>query len=304
MKLYPWQIKDWQTFQSLKTGQAILLVGNPGIGAVEFARHVALAMLCQGSPKPCGCCQSCQWFMRGSHPDFWEITEEKEIGVDAIRQLNQWIFKSPHKHGKVAFIASAEKMTPFAVASILKTLEEPPSFARFLLTTTHVSLLAPTMVSRTQVYQLCRPAKKEALAWLEQEEVKPAAFFLTHAYDLPLVAKTLANSDYYKQYQLFIHRITQNDYDGLSRLSLELPKFLELWRKWAFDLMWYHQKRYAVFTTEYLDILAREASILSSAKIAKLWEMLDTFTQKNTEVSLQQNLQIAAIAGLYAELRA
>jgi len=63
-------------------------------------------------------------------------------------------------------------------------------------------------------------------------------------------------------------------------------------------------KRYAVFTTEYLDILAREASILSSAKIAKLWEMLDTFTQKNTEVSLQQNLQIAAIAGLYAELRA
>jgi len=86
------------------------------------------------------------------------------------------------------------------------------------------------MVSRTQVYQLCRPAKKEALAWLEQEEVKPAAFFLTHAYDLPLVAKTLANSDYYKQYQLFIHRITQNDYDGLSRLSLELPKFLELWR--------------------------------------------------------------------------
>jgi len=52
----------------------------------------------------------------------------------------------------------------------------------------------------------------------------------------------LANSDYYKQYQLFVDKIAQYDYDGLSRLSLELPKCLELWRKWAFDLMWYHQK--------------------------------------------------------------
>jgi hypothetical protein len=68
--------------------------------------------------------------------------------------------------------------------------------------------------------------------------------------------------------------------------------------------MWYHQKGYAVFTTEGLDILARESSSLSRAKIARFWEMLNTFTQKNTEVSLQQNLQIAAIVSVYKELHA
>ena len=302
MNLYSWLSKDWQAFQSMSQAQAILLVGDPGIGTIEFARHLALYWLCQGLQKPCHRCESCQWFKHGTHPDFWEVAFEKEVGIEAIRQLTAWAHKSPYRQSKVALMPCAEKMTPSAASGLLKTLEEPPSAVQFLLTTKHISLLAPTIISRVQAYYLHSPLKEESLTWLQKEGVTPASFFLIHAHGLPLLAKALAQSDYRHQYQTFVKGINKKDYDILAYLPIEFQSVLELWQKWTFDLMWYHRKKTAVFSSEWLDIVAQEALSLSPVGIAQFWETLNTFTKRSHEAPLQESLQSTAIASIYMRL--
>jgi DNA polymerase-3 subunit delta' len=303
MSLYPWQSQDWLSFQRLKQASATLIAADAGMGSLDFARHTAQGWLCPHEPAPCGRCQSCHWFVKAAHPDFLEMDTEKEMGIDAIRHLNAWLCKSPYRHLKVALLPSVERLTPFAAASLLKTLEEPPLFARFILTAKHAALLDPTITSRLQIYRLQAPSREQALTWLIESGVEPAAFFLVHAHGLPLLARTLAHGDYRAHYEAFVRHIAHRNYDSLSRLPMELPQLLGFWQRGVFDLMWYHHKKAVVFAGEWTAVVAQEALQLSPIKLARLWEALSTMARKNDSAPLQQSLQADAIASIYARLR-
>ncbi len=119
-----------------------------------LADTLAAALLCEGSAaeKPCGTCRSCRKTLRGIHPDVTVVDragDRLEITVDQIRQVRADAVVMPNEAArKVYIIRSADTMNAAAQNALLKSLEEPPAQAAFVLAAENPSLLLPTVRSR------------------------------------------------------------------------------------------------------------------------------------------------------------
>lgn len=149
------QIKEHfkQAVQTGKVSHAYILSGEAGMGRKSLANAFALSLLCEkGLSEPCMQCHACKQVLSGNHPDLIYVTHEKpsSIGVDDIReQINDTILVRPYSsYYKVYIVDEAEKMTVQAQNALLKTIEEPPSYAVILLLTTNQDAFLPTILSR------------------------------------------------------------------------------------------------------------------------------------------------------------
>lgn len=144
-----------------------LFVGIDGIGKSLFAKEFAHMILCSSNQeKPCKTCKSCLEFQGESHPDFLQIEPEdgKTIKIEQIRYLQEKIAEKPvTSEKKVYIIQDSDKMTREAANGLLKTLEEPPSYAVLILITANESKLLATIKSR---------CTKIAFQSLSEEEIK------------------------------------------------------------------------------------------------------------------------------------
>ncbi len=132
---------------------AYLIEGPKGSGKHTLADLITNALICDGENPPCGVCRQCYKFREKCHPDLIEIPAD--IPVDELRQLLAGIVLSPNdaKH-KVYRIDGAEKMLDAAQNLLLKTLEEPPEYAVFLLLCTTKEGVLETVRSRCQTLSL------------------------------------------------------------------------------------------------------------------------------------------------------
>lgn len=153
------RIKEYfaRTLANGQVSHAYILAGEAGMGRRTLAKAFAMTLLCEknaGEEKtgePCGVCHSCVQFLSDNHPDVVYLTHEKEgIGVDDIReQLNGTIQIKPYSSTyKIYIVDDAEKMTVQAQNALLKTLEEPPSYAVIFLLSTRPDAFLPTILSR------------------------------------------------------------------------------------------------------------------------------------------------------------
>lgn len=128
---------------------AYLIEGPKGSGKHTLADLITNALVCDGENPPCGSCRQCYKFQQKCHPDIIDISSD--LPVDELRQLLTGIVLSPNdaKH-KVYRIDDAEKMHPSAQNLLLKTLEEPPPYAVFLLLCTAKEGVLQTVQSRCQ----------------------------------------------------------------------------------------------------------------------------------------------------------
>ena len=123
------------------------------MGRKSLANAFAMTLLCEkGKSEPCMVCHSCKQVLAGSHPDLIYVTHAKpaSIGVDDIReQINDTIMIRPYSsYYKIYIVDEAEKMTVQAQNALLKTIEEPPSYAVIILITTNQEAFLPTILSR------------------------------------------------------------------------------------------------------------------------------------------------------------
>ena len=149
------QIKEHfqKAIENHKVSHAYILTGEAGMGRKSLAHAFALALLCEkGKAEPCMECHACKQVLSGSHPDLIHVTHEKpnSIGVDDIReQINDTIMVRPYSsYYKIYIVDEAEKMTQQAQNALLKTIEEPPSYAIIILLTTNQEAFLPTILSR------------------------------------------------------------------------------------------------------------------------------------------------------------
>ena len=136
-----------------KISHAYILTGEAGMGRKSIANAFAMTLLCEkGGSEPCMSCHSCKQVMSGNHPDLINVTHEKpgSIGVDDVReQINDTIMIRPYSsYYKIYIVDEAEKMTVQAQNALLKTIEEPPSYAVIILITTNQEAFLPTILSR------------------------------------------------------------------------------------------------------------------------------------------------------------
>lgn len=139
--------------QTGNVSHAYILSGEAGMGRKSLASAFALSLLCEkGLPEPCMQCHACKQVLAGGHPDLIFVTHEKpaSMGVDDIRkQINDTIMIRPYSsYYKIYIVDEAEKMTVQAQNALLKTIEEPPSYAVILLLTTNPESFLPTILSR------------------------------------------------------------------------------------------------------------------------------------------------------------
>lgn len=142
-----------KAIENHKVSHAYILTGEAGTGRKSFANAFSMALLCEkGGKEPCMTCHSCKQVMSGNHPDLIYVTHEKpnSIGVDDIReQINDTIMIRPYSsYYKIYIVDEAEKMTVQAQNALLKTIEEPPSYAVIILITTNQEAFLPTILSR------------------------------------------------------------------------------------------------------------------------------------------------------------
>lgn len=150
-----------------KTSHAYLFLGGEGMGKKQLARTFAMCLECEAEQtEPCGQCSSCRAFLAGSHPDIVTIRPSKKtLGVDDIREqiLEDVKLKQYRYPYKIYIVEQADTMTVQAQNALLKTLEEPPSYAVFLLLAERMENFLPTVLSRTVVLKL-RPLPEQTVA--------------------------------------------------------------------------------------------------------------------------------------------
>ncbi len=151
-----------------KASHAYLFLGGAGAGKRLIANTFAKALQCEngGREVPCGDCRSCQAFDGGNHPDVIYVRgEKKTLGVDEIReQIIETVDLKPYQYEKkIYIIEKADTMTVQAQNALLKTLEEPPAYAVFLLLAKRAEAFLQTVLSRVVVMKL-RPLSEAEIA--------------------------------------------------------------------------------------------------------------------------------------------
>jgi DNA polymerase-3 subunit delta' len=142
-----------KAIESDHVSHAYILTGETGMGRKSLANAFAMTLLCErAKSEPCMECHACKQVMTNNHPDLILVTHEKpgSIGVDDIRgQINDTIMIRPYSsYYKIYIVDEAEKMTVQAQNALLKTIEEPPSYAIIMLLTTNQEAFLPTILSR------------------------------------------------------------------------------------------------------------------------------------------------------------
>ena len=154
-----------------RLSHAYLFSGLRGSGKTSTARIFAKALLCDKGPtgKPCEICDNCVMANEGRHIDIIEMDAASHRKIDDIRELiEQTKYHPASARFKIFIIDEVHMLTKEASNALLKTLEEPPNYVKFILATTDPLKLPVTVLSRTQHFRFKPIAKSAVVAHLEQ----------------------------------------------------------------------------------------------------------------------------------------
>jgi len=149
---------------------AYLFTGTRGVGKTTVSRTLAKSLNCQGTDglggitaEPCGVCQACRDIDSGRFVDYTELDAASNRGVDEVQSLlEQAVYKPVQGRFKVFMIDEVHMLTNTAFNAMLKTLEEPPEYLKFVLATTDPQKVPVTVLSRCLQFNL-RPMAPETV---------------------------------------------------------------------------------------------------------------------------------------------
>lgn len=153
-------------------GHAFLFCGPRGVGKTTCARILAKTINCENQTKEgeaCDTCPSCKSFNDGASMNYFELDAASNNSVDNIRDLvDQVRFVPQSGRYKVYVIDEVHMLSQAAFNAFLKTLEEPPAYAKFILATTEKHKILPTILSRCQIFDFKRITTNDTVKHLEE----------------------------------------------------------------------------------------------------------------------------------------
>jgi DNA polymerase-3 subunit gamma/tau len=154
-----------------RVAHAFLFSGSRGVGKTSAARILTRALNCLNPDNgdPCNSCGNCVEIIQNASPDVYEIDAASNRGIDNIRELRENVNYVPARcRYKVYIIDEAHMLTLESFNALLKTLEEPPSYVKFIFATTDPHKIPQTIISRCQRYDFLRIPIKTMADFLEK----------------------------------------------------------------------------------------------------------------------------------------
>ncbi len=149
-----------------RLSHAYLFSGLRGSGKTSTARIFSKALICEKGPTatPCEECENCKMANENRHIDIIEMDAASSRKIDDIRELIEHTKYKPNSaRYKIFIIDEVHMLTKEAFNALLKTLEEPPSYVKFILATTDPLKLPPTILSRTQHFRFKQIGQKDVV---------------------------------------------------------------------------------------------------------------------------------------------
>ena len=210
--------------------QAFLFTGPRGVGKTTCARIFAKTINCLNldeNIEPCNACESCLSFNRSASFNIFELDAASNSSVNDIRNLVDQVRIPPQSvQYKVYIIDEVHMLSQMAFNAFLKTLEEPPLYAKFILATTEKHKIIPTILSRCQIYDFKRITVRDIakyLAYVASEEgviAEPEALqVIAHKADgamrdaLSIFDQLVSFTGKELNYKLVVNHLNVLDYD-------------------------------------------------------------------------------------------
>jgi DNA polymerase-3 subunit delta' len=294
-----------------RISHAYLFSAKEGSGKSKLAFEFAKASFCEEARiDSCGSCIDCRKMDHKNHPDFKIISVlegKTAISIDQIRELKKEIAYKPYDSDhKIYIIEAADKMTKEAANSLLKTLEEPPSFATIILLAGDSGKLLPTIVSRCQQIKLSSVSQQKIKDLLLAEGLnkQQAEIISITAAGSPGKALDIIKIDnYFEQRQKiydFLKKIKSKNTIEIFEITGKLCSLLkgdfpcfDLLSDWYRDIMLIkHDYLDAVINKDYLEdlkILASELSLQNIIRNLELIAQSEEYIERNIreELSLE-----------------
>ncbi|MCD8390909.1 MAG: hypothetical protein LUD03_03615 [Firmicutes bacterium] len=184
---------------------AYIFEGEKGLGKLSAAKLFAAALTCENAGiSPCGSCPSCVEAAAGTNPDiimFKKPADKQTIGVEPIRTLTEDVIIKPFSsEKKVYIIEDGDLLTPAAQNALLKTLEEPPEYAVFIIISTNQSALLQTVLSRSVLVHFPPVSENAVRVYLEEKypEAENKDFIVKYCEGVPgRVDGIMADEEFY-----------------------------------------------------------------------------------------------------------
>ncbi|MBM7557242.1 DNA polymerase III subunit delta' [Halanaerobacter jeridensis] len=295
-----------------RLSHAYIFTGKQGVGKGTTAFEFAKAANCHNQvDDACDECLSCRKANNDNHPDIKEIKAEgASIKIEQIRELQQEIMYKPYESKKKVYIIyQAEDMTLSAANSLLKTLEEPPSYAIIILLTNNLNQLLATTISRCQLVRFKRipydlikenliedydltAAKGQLIASLADGRYDYACQLIEDEEQLERredVIEFLVNFPNIDKVQLF------EKVQDLLNYKDEINQILEVMITWYRDLLLLDLgQEDKIINADYLDELKHNLVEFEAKEIEKIIEVLENSNEliKNYNVNLRLSLEV------------
>lgn len=300
-------IQNAITFDRLS--HAYILEGAKGTGKKLLAKTIAKTLECSKKQStPCGICTSCKAFDSQNHTDVFLIGAEKakSLGIDTIReQVIQNVFIKPYQYDyKIFIIENAHTMTIQAQNALLKTLEEPPSYAIFFLLSETTETFLPTILSRCVVLKL-RPLPINVVKnYLVQNKIgqqDKAEIYAQYAQGSIGQAVQIACSGEFdslrKQVIIWICAVYEKDFVTVMSIAKEMEQykdntqFLDLFLLWYRDILAakrMQSKRFIVQKDE-ISLILEQAQ---KENFESLLQKIDAVWQVKKQLNQNANFQL------------
>ena len=224
--------------ESVHSGQsshAYIFEGEKGLGTFESARLFAAALTCSNtSISPCGTCHTCTLTKADTNPDIIYVRPQKDkksIGADDMRALTDDVAVKPFSSArKVYIIEDGNLMTEQAQNTFLKTFEEPPEYAVFIILIDNSSVLLPTILSRFTLVRFPAVSDEAVSSYISRkypEESERLPFLVKYCEGVPLRADLVINDTEFDELRNTAFEKVFSLASGDKREAFVIQKFFE-----------------------------------------------------------------------------
>ena len=215
---FPWLNDAIRAHQKITFPSSSIIEGESGLAKKQLAKYFAQKLLCSDEFAPCGVCNSCNYFLAGSHPDYCFLDNDKCSSVlhtyskakkealtsnkiEGIRALNEFIaMTNSVSEKRIAIVFDAHSMNINAQNALLKTLEELPENKHIFLISNQRKYFLPTIYSRSSLITIKNPDSQDLDQWIADQGYIDFSSLNFAPDSTPLQIEHLINNDLAGQY--------------------------------------------------------------------------------------------------------